>query len=103
MRIEITGELIAHVARLARLALTPDELQGMEEHFRRVVAWVDDLQSLDLAGVHPSLFSLDVSGAGRPDEIEPSLAVDAALENAPRREGAYFSVPRIVGEAEATP
>ena len=92
-----TDDGVAHVARLARLALTPDESQAMKGHMQRILAWVAELDALDTAGVPATLHDGAVS-ALRADEVTPSLAREQALANAPRHDGAGFEVPAVLSE-----
>lgn len=86
----------AHVARLARLELPPAELAAAAEHFRRMLEYVAELDALDLEGVEPD--EPPPAAALRPDEVRPSLPVDAALANAPRRGPEGFLVPAVLAE-----
>ncbi|MBN1442284.1 MAG: Asp-tRNA(Asn)/Glu-tRNA(Gln) amidotransferase subunit GatC [Planctomycetes bacterium] len=96
---DVTDELVAKIARLSRLALGEEESAEMKEHFRKVLGFVSELESLDLEGVAPSLFALDASNVQREDEPAPSLPAGAALANAPAAHPPFFLVPRIVGDA----
>jgi aspartyl-tRNA(Asn)/glutamyl-tRNA(Gln) amidotransferase subunit C len=99
MAIEITDELVAHIARLSRLALSPAEAAEIKGHFRKILQYVETLDALDLKGVDPSIFPLSTSNVFREDEVEPSLSVEDALRNAPASREGQFLVPRIVAEA----
>jgi aspartyl-tRNA(Asn)/glutamyl-tRNA(Gln) amidotransferase subunit C len=99
MTAEITDDLVRYIARLSRLSLSEEELRGAAEHFRNVLGFVAELEALDLTGVDPSLFSIEATRSARPDEITPSLSVDAALSNAPSRKDAWFAVPKVVADA----
>jgi aspartyl-tRNA(Asn)/glutamyl-tRNA(Gln) amidotransferase subunit C len=99
MAIEITDELVAHIARLSRLALSPDEARELKGHFQKILQYVKALDALDVSGVDPSIFPLQTSNIFRPDEVAPSLPVEEALRNGPATRGGYFLVPRIVAEA----
>jgi len=99
MAIEITDELVAHIARLSRLALSPPEAAEMKGHFQKVLQYVQALDRLDLSGVDPSIFPLDTSNVFRSDEVRPSLPVEEALRNAPATRDGQFLVPRIIARA----
>jgi len=102
MSIEVTDELVAKIAVLSRLELTPGEIDGLKEHFAKVLEYVGELQELDTDAVDPSLFTSEASNVLRPDEGAPSLENEVALRPAPESEPPYFLVPRIIGDAEAT-
>ena len=72
----------------------------MEEHFTKILTFVENLQELDTSDVDPSLFSLEASNVYREDEIGNSLTNDEALSVAPGAEPPYFLVPRIIADAE---
>jgi len=90
----ITKEQVLHVARLARLELSDEEIERMGEQLSAILEAVSKVQELDLADVPPTSHpSADVVNVWREDEPRPSLPVDEALANAPGREGDLFRVP----------
>ena len=102
MAIEVTDGLVAHIARLSRLALSPAEAEEMKGHFRKVLQYVEALDRLDVSGVDPSIFPLDTANVFRDDEVRPSLPVEEALRNAPAAREGFFIVPRIIAGAPGT-
>ena len=87
---KITLEQVRHVARLARLRLSPDEEERVRADMDEMLAYVDKLNELDTA---------QVGEAGTPmrdDEVTNEPAADAMLANAPSRERNYFKVPKII-------
>jgi len=90
---EITREQLLHVAHLARLELREDELARLEAQLRDIIAAVSKVSELDLTDVPPTSHPLDVVNVWGDDEARPSLPVEAALANAPEREGDFFRVP----------
>lgn len=96
---EVTDELVMHVARLSRLGISPREVAELKEHFRKILAYVAAFQALDTKDVDPSIFALDASNVYRADEGKPSLPTEDALRSAPRTHLPFFVVPRIVEEA----
>ena len=90
---EISPEQLAHVARLARLELRPDEADRLAGQLGDILAAVGKVAELDLADVPPTSHPLDVVNVWDADEPRPSLSVEDALANAPEREGAFFKVP----------
>jgi aspartyl-tRNA(Asn)/glutamyl-tRNA(Gln) amidotransferase subunit C len=74
---------VLHVARLARLELTDDEVQRMAGELSNVLDHIEKIRELDLAGVEPTAHVIDVAGVVRADDIEPSLPVEVALASAP--------------------
>ena len=88
-----------HVAVLARLALTDDEVERFTEQLAAVLAHAQDVASLDTAGVPPTAHPLDLVNVLRDDVPSPGLDRDAVLAMAPAAEDGRFRVPRILGEA----
>jgi aspartyl-tRNA(Asn)/glutamyl-tRNA(Gln) amidotransferase subunit C len=89
----ITREDVLHVARLARLELSADEVERFQEQLAAILDAVSKVQELDLAGVPPTSHPLDVVNVWREDEPRPSLPVEDAFANAPDRDGDLFRVP----------
>ena len=94
----ITRETIEHIASLARLSFTEAEKDVFVEQFQRIVEYVDIIQSIDLEGVEP----LKHTGEGmenvfRDDVPRPSIPLEDALANAPKRNESFFKVPRVLG------
>ena len=92
----LTAEQVRWVAKLARLELSNAELETMTQQLGRIVDYVAQLQQVDTEGVEPLAHALDVSNVFRPDEPAPSLSVDAALANAPKRSADFYSVPAVL-------
>ncbi len=97
---QISRDEVAHLARLARLALTEDELVGFAGQLDAILAHVGQIQSVDVTGVEPTDNPLKSVNVTRPDTVVPGLAQDEALAAAPRAEDGRFAVPRILGEPE---
>jgi aspartyl-tRNA(Asn)/glutamyl-tRNA(Gln) amidotransferase subunit C len=89
----ITREEVLHVARLARLELTDDEVGRFQEQLSAILEAVSKVSELDLADVPPTAHPLEIQNAWAEDEPVPSLSLDDALANAPAREGDLFKVP----------
>ena len=89
---------VRRIAVLARLELTPDEERLFQGQLSAVLDYVAQLEELDVAGVEPMTHALAEGerAALRADEVLPSLGPQAALGNAPAREGTFFKVPRII-------
>jgi aspartyl-tRNA(Asn)/glutamyl-tRNA(Gln) amidotransferase subunit C len=87
---------VEHVARLARLALTDDELERMREQLNGILSYIEKLNELDTEGVEPTSHAVPMLNVMRDDEPGPCLPRDEALANAPDRAGEFFRVPRII-------
>ena len=89
----ITRDEVLHVARLARLALTDEEVVRLTAELDAILEAVSKVSELDLADVPPTSHPLDLVNVGADDEPRPCLPVEEALANAPEREGDFFKVP----------
>lgn len=95
----LSREDAAYVARLARLDLSPEELELFTEQLGSVLAHAADVAALDLAEVPPTAHPQPLVNVLRPDQPQPSLDRHEVLHAAPRVEEDRFFVPRIQGEA----
>jgi aspartyl-tRNA(Asn)/glutamyl-tRNA(Gln) amidotransferase subunit C len=89
----ISRDEVVHVARLARLALTEEELDRFAGQLDAILEAVGKVAELDLSGVEPTLHPLALSNVWAEDEPAPSLSVEEALANAPDPEDGAFRVP----------
>ena len=89
----ITRDEVVHVAKLARLELTEDELERFAGQLNAILEAVGKVSELDLSDVEPTLHPLELSNIWAEDEPRPSLSVEEALANAPDRENDAFRVP----------
>jgi aspartyl-tRNA(Asn)/glutamyl-tRNA(Gln) amidotransferase subunit C len=90
---------VAHVARLARLALPEDEIERYTSQLSAVLDHAADIASLDIEDVPPTAHPFPLANVFREDVPRPSLDRDEVLSQAPDTEGAFFRIPRILGEA----
>jgi aspartyl-tRNA(Asn)/glutamyl-tRNA(Gln) amidotransferase subunit C len=97
---QISRDEVAHLARLARLALTEDELDSYAGQLDAILGHVSQIQAVDVAGVKPTGNPLTDVNVFRPDNVEPCLTQEEALDQAPKAAEGRFAVPRILGEAE---
>jgi len=88
-----------HVARLARLDLTDEELDRFTGQLAAVLEHASDVASLDTSGVPPTAHPLHLVNVLRDDVARPSLDRDEVLAMAPAAEGDRFRVPKILGDA----
>jgi aspartyl-tRNA(Asn)/glutamyl-tRNA(Gln) amidotransferase subunit C len=93
----ITREQVQHVARLAHLALTDEEVERLTGQLDAILDAVGKVSELDLGDVEPTSHPLDLVNVSRADEPEPSLPREEALANAPEVEGGFFKVPPALG------
>ncbi len=99
MATSISTADVTHVARLARLALSDEELETYTEQLGAVLDHAADMDALDTAGVPATAHPLPLVNVLRDDVVIPGLDRDEVLDQAPAAEGHRFRVPRILGEA----
>ena len=96
---QISRDEVAHLARLARLALTGDELDSFAGQLDAILSHVSQIQAVDVTGVDPTGNPLKDVNVFRRDVVEPCLNQEEALAEAPKAVEGRFAVPRILGEA----
>lgn len=96
----VTREEIAHLARLARLAVTDEELDLYAGQLSAVLDAVAQVQQAPVEEVPPTTHAVPMTNVMRPDVTRPSLPRDVVLAGAPAAEDDRFRVPRILGEEE---
>jgi aspartyl-tRNA(Asn)/glutamyl-tRNA(Gln) amidotransferase subunit C len=96
----LTREDVAHVAHLARLGLTEDEISRLHGQLDHILEQYAVLATLDTDGIPPTAQTIEVETILREDIVTPSLTVDEALAGAPERYGDHFVVPAILGGSD---
>jgi len=97
-RARISRADVAHVARLARLAISEEELELYTEQLGDILDHAADVAALDTAGVPPTAHPLPLRNVLRDDVVVPSLDRDEILAAAPDVEDGRIRVPRIISE-----
>lgn len=92
----LTSEEVRHVAMLARLGLSDEEVETLRSQLGQVLEYIDMLQQVDTSAVDPTAQVLSSWNVTRPDTARPSLPIDQVLANAPGREGDFFRVPAVM-------
>jgi aspartyl-tRNA(Asn)/glutamyl-tRNA(Gln) amidotransferase subunit C len=93
--VEISREKVLHVAKLARLALTEEEIERFRGQLSAILEAVGKVSELDLSDVPPTSHPLDLVNVLAEDDPAPCLSLEEALANAPDREGGFFGVPPV--------
>ncbi len=93
---KITREEVEHVASLARLNMSEEELARMTVQLDTILSYVDKLDELETATVAPTTHAFSISNAFREDEMQKSLPREEALANGPKENGEAFVVPKII-------
>jgi aspartyl-tRNA(Asn)/glutamyl-tRNA(Gln) amidotransferase subunit C len=95
----ITREDVEHVARLARLALSEEEVVALTDELGAILDYAAEVAALDTHDVPPTAHPIPLQNVFRNDEVRASLPRDDVLAEAPAAEDGRFRVPRILGEA----
>jgi len=96
----ISREELEHVARLARLELTDEEIELFRGQLGAVLERAQRIQNLPLDDLPPTAHPIELTNVFREDVVVPCLLPDQVLDNAPGREGDLFRVPRILEDEE---
>ena len=97
----LTEEEVRHVAMLARLGLSEEEVEMMRVQLPEVLTYVAMLEKVDTSTVEPTAQIISHLNVTRPDEPRPSWPVQDILSNAPASEGDFFRVPAVMEENPA--
>ena len=92
---------VRHVAHLARLRITDEEVARYAAQLSTILRYVEQLNELDTTGVEPTAHALGVSNVFRDDTVRPSLDAARALSNAPDRQDDFFRVPKVLDQDDA--
>ena len=94
----LTRADVEKTALLARLLLTPEEIDAMTEQLGQIVSYVDQLAEVDDADVEPMAHAIEIFNVLADDVVRESLPREQALANAPRENGRGYLVPAVLGE-----
>jgi aspartyl-tRNA(Asn)/glutamyl-tRNA(Gln) amidotransferase subunit C len=95
---ELTREQVAHVAKLARLALQPDRIETYRTQLGAILGHIAKLNAVNVEGTEPMAHPFDAANRLADDVPEPSMPVEALLANAPATEGPYLAVPKVLAD-----
>ena len=94
----VTLKDVEHIATLARLSFSDAEKRQFTDQLNTILAYIDQLNSLDTSKVEPLTQVIDSKNVFREDVVVPGLPTDKALANAPARTEEFFKVPKVIGE-----
>ena len=92
---------VRHVAYLARLRITDEEVARYAAQLSTILRYMQQLNQLDTTGVEPTAHALPVANVFREDQVRPSLDPARALSNAPDRQDDFFRVPKVLDQDSA--
>jgi len=93
---KLDGATVRHVARLARLSVSDEELARFAEQLSSILDYVAQLNELDTTDVPPAAHPLPVKNVFRADEVREPWDAERALSNAPDRQNGFFKVPKVL-------
>jgi len=97
----ITADEVRHVAKLARLAVDEARLPAIAAQLQPILGYIEQLNSVDVTGVAPMAHAVPLTNVLREDTVEPALPLEKTLQNAPESDGAFFKVPKVLGDEDS--
>lgn len=91
----ITREEVLHIAKLAKLKLTEEEIELFQEQLGEILTYFRKLEEVETSGVEPLKHILEIGSVWREDEPQEAVPPEEALKNAPKRRDNYFEVPKV--------
>ncbi|MBU8906405.1 Asp-tRNA(Asn)/Glu-tRNA(Gln) amidotransferase subunit GatC [Desertibacillus haloalkaliphilus] len=92
----ITNDQVKHVAHLARLSVTEEEVEMFTKQLDGIISFAEQLNELDTEGVEPTTHVLDIKNVLREDKVRESLSNEDALKNAPDQQDGQVKVPSVL-------
>ena len=93
----VTRKDVEHIAELARLKFTDEELNDFTGQLNEILAYVEKLNELDTENVEPLSHPVEGNNVFREDVVKPSISTEEALKNAPEKDEQFFHVPKVIG------
>jgi len=95
---KLSKEEVLHIAALAKVGLTDEDVAKMQEQLSNILEQFESLQKIDTTGVPPTAQSITLHNVIKDDNVRPSLPTEDVLANAPQREGDFFKVNIVLEE-----
>jgi aspartyl-tRNA(Asn)/glutamyl-tRNA(Gln) amidotransferase subunit C len=92
----IDAATVRRIAHLARIAIADDEVEHLRGEINAILAFVEQLQEVDVAGVEPMTSVIPMRMKTRPDVVTDGGIADDVLKNAPEKDDHYFVVPKVI-------
>lgn len=94
----VTRKDVEHIAKLARLEFTDEEMATFTHQLNAILAYVEQLNTLDTSNVEPLSHVIELDNAFREDVLRPGLTQEEALNNSPVKSEKFFKVPKVIGD-----
>ena len=91
---------VRHIGKLSRIELTDEQVAAFGRQLASILEYFDKLAELDTEGVEPMPHAIELRNVLAEDSPGESLPTEAALANAPRRDGDFFMVPKVIGDSQ---
>ena len=92
----VDSATVRHIARLARIAVSEEEVAALAPELSNILGWIEQLQEVDVAGVEPMTAVIPNHQRLREDKVTEGGIRDAVLQNAPVAEHGFFAVPKVI-------
>ena len=93
----VTRKDVEHIAELARLKFSGEELENFTEQLNEILNYIEKLNELDTENVNPLSHPVEGENVFREDVVKPSVKREEALKNAPDSDDEFFKVPKVIG------
>lgn len=93
----VSKKEVEHIAELARLELSEQEIESYTTQLNKILEYMDKLRELDTENVIPLSHPIEGTNVFREDEVKPSIDREEALKNAPSKDEEFFKVPKVIG------
>ena len=93
----VTLKDVEHIAELARLTFSKEELENFTHQLNQILGYVGKLNELDTENVEPLSHPVEGNNVFREDELKPSIQREEALKNAPDSDDEFLKVPKVIG------
>ncbi len=97
---KISLDQVRHVAKLARLQLSDEQLRKFTDQLEPILQYVAKIAEVDVNGIEPMAHPLPLHNVLRDDVPQPALPLENVLQNAPDTDGPFFKVPKIISGDE---
>jgi aspartyl-tRNA(Asn)/glutamyl-tRNA(Gln) amidotransferase subunit C len=92
----VSNEQVRHIARLARIAMSDEEIERLAPELNNILGWVEQLQEVDVEGIEPMTAVIPNQLRLRDDVVTDGGKRDDVLANAPAAEHGFFAVPKVI-------
>ena len=92
----VTNEQVRHIAKLARIAMSDEEIERLAPELNNILGWIEQLGEVDTDGVEPLTAVIDQKLRLRDDVVDDGDCRDAVLANAPDAQHGFFAVPKVI-------